>query len=418
MRILWFTGVQLPALTDKGLVRAAWQEGLRKALEKYHPEVELGIASFGSKDYSPFQQANSLYYNIFRPPHQIKGRTRKIINNWKHYRYDRTEIRRYLEIAKEFNPDAIMLYGSENPFGLACDQFDRPSVLNIQGIVHAIAEHMFDGLGWSEFLEVFFSRNLLRGTGSIHQWWYKKNYVRTEDEVFRLCQNFTGRTAWDRRQTERMHPGARYFHCDEILSEPYYETAWDPDQARENIIYSTSSDALFKGAIILVHAFAELKRRGRRNIKLRIAGVTADSEPGMIIQKIMTENNLNDQVELLGRVPSETIILEMKKAAIFVLPSHIENSSNSLAEAMLMGMPCIASDAGGMTSLVDEGVNGLTYPYSSFTALADRIEQLVETPAEALKLGKAARETALNRHDPEKIAATMVDIYKNVATSQ
>jgi hypothetical protein len=47
MRVLWFTGVQLPALTGQGLTRAGWQEGLRKALETYQPQVELGIAAFG-----------------------------------------------------------------------------------------------------------------------------------------------------------------------------------------------------------------------------------------------------------------------------------------------------------------------------------------------------------------------------------
>ena len=59
MRVLWFTGVQLPAVTGEGLNRAGWQEGLRKALEDYAPEIEIVIASFGSEAYAPFTAGNA-----------------------------------------------------------------------------------------------------------------------------------------------------------------------------------------------------------------------------------------------------------------------------------------------------------------------------------------------------------------------
>jgi glycosyltransferase involved in cell wall biosynthesis len=418
MRILWFTGVQLPALTGNGLTRASWQEGLRKELEKNHPEVELAIASFGSEDYAPFQQGNTFYYNIFRAPKKYTGVYRAVLNNWKHFRFDRSEITRYLEIAHDYKPDAVMFYGSENPFGLACEQLDCPSLLNIQGIVNAIVDHMFDGLTYSEFLYLLFSRNMLKGSGSIHKWWNRKLIARIERRVFRLCKNFSGRTAWDRHQIEVLHPGARYFHCDEILSEPYYAAKWTPDIKPETIIFSTSNDAFFKGPVTLVRAIAELKKRGRRNFKLRIAGVSANTEPGKVIQKINNEKQLDDYVDLLGRVPTETIIQEMKRATLFVLASHIENSSNSLAEAMMMGIPCVASDAGGTTSMVEDGASGLIYPHKDHEALADRIEQILDNPSDASKLGRVARETALRRHDPVKISDTMVDIYKNIMISK
>jgi hypothetical protein len=52
--------------------------------------------------------------------------------------------------------------------------------------------------------------------------------------------------------------------------------------------------------------------------------------------------------------------------------------------------------------------------HKNFVGLADRIEQLVDSLTKALKLGQAVRETALNRHNPKKIATTIVDIYKNI----
>ena len=68
MHILWFTGVQLPAVTGEDLNRAGWQEGLRQALFRVYPEIKLSIASFGSDNYPPFTVENAAYYNIYRQP--------------------------------------------------------------------------------------------------------------------------------------------------------------------------------------------------------------------------------------------------------------------------------------------------------------------------------------------------------------
>lgn len=414
MRVLWFTGVQLPAVIGRTLKRAYWQEGLRAALEKYQPEIELAIASHGAEDYHPFQQGNARYYNILRISKPIAGRYRRILKNWESFRYDSSELKRYIEIAKDFKPDVVMFYGVENPYALVCNSLGIPCLVNIQGIPSAIADHMFDAISLSEFMRLLFSRNMLNGTGSIHRWRYLKSYGRIEREIFRLCTNYVGRTHWDRQMVERMHPGARYFHCDEILAESYYHSTWNSVPTDKVILYSTLNDALFKGATTLVRAVAELKKRGRKEVCLRIAGVSQESEVGKLVQRIIEENQLQDQVTLLGRISPEAIVQEMKSATVFIMPSHIENSSNSMAEAMLMGLPCISSNAGGLTSMIEDGINGLIYPHKSVALLVEKIEYLVNHPEKAASLGLAARESALKRHDPVKISFDMARIYKEV----
>jgi len=416
MKVLWFTGSQPPAVTGKPTVGLAWQERLRQALEEYHPEIELAIASIGSKDYAPFRQGNASYYNILRTPTPDLGVYRNVLNNWRHYRYNYDEIERYLEIVREVSPDVVMYYGGENPFALISGKLECPSILNIQGLITAVAKHYFDGITRPELLSLLFSRDFLRGTGMIHRWWYINGYLKIERKVYRACNVFTGRTAWDRELIEKLHPGARYYHCDEILAKPFYPEVWNPEHVSKDLIFTTSSNALFKGPVSLVRGVAELKKRGRK-IGLRIAGTDSSSEAGRFIRKIIQENQLEGQIELLGRIPHENIIEEMKKATLFVLPTHMDVGSQSLCEAMMLGMPCIGSNAGGITTTILDGVNGLIYPHKDISALADTVEQLLDHPDQAEKLGLAARETALKRHDPRTVSDRMAEIYQDLLSN-
>lgn len=154
MRILWYTGVQLPAVTGKGLARAGWQEGLRKALNDYHPEIQLSIASNGSEDYEPFTEENATYYNIYRAP-TSESRWKRVFNNWKHLTYDREELDRSLEIVEVVQPDLIFIFGTENPFGLLANRFPVPVAISIQAVINGLVQRVFSGLSFSELTREF-----------------------------------------------------------------------------------------------------------------------------------------------------------------------------------------------------------------------------------------------------------------------
>lgn len=68
------------------------------------------------------------------------------------------------------------------------------------------------------------------------------------------------------------------------------------------------------------------------------------------------------------------------KSQVFVLPSSIENSPNSLGEAMLLGVPCIASDVGGVRCLMTHSVEGLIYPADDPRLLAYDICEMFAHP--------------------------------------
>ena len=99
---------------------------------------------------------------------------------------------------------------------------------------------------------------------------------------------------------------------------------------------------------------------------------------------------------------------------IYIPTSHIENSSNSLCEAQLIGMPCIASFAGGTASLITNNYDGILYQNGDYFSLAGAILDLYNNTKCAIALGKNAKKTALKRHDRKTIVRDLVSIYQSV----
>lgn len=105
-----------------------------------------------------------------------------------------------------------------------------------------------------------------------------------------------------------------------------------------------------------------------------------------ILKNVVFEGNVSD---LHDRI---------KDANMFVLSSDYEGISNSLLEAMAMGLPCITTDCpcGGSRMLIDDGVSGLLTPVGDVEAFYKAMKKIAESKELAIKLSenaKATRET-------------------------
>jgi glycosyltransferase involved in cell wall biosynthesis len=81
---------------------------------------------------------------------------------------------------------------------------------------------------------------------------------------------------------------------------------------------------------------------------------------------------------------------------------------------MLLGMPCIATFAGGTGSMLKDGEEGIMIQDGDPWALAGSILELYRDPVKAQKYGQNARQRALIRHDKETITNGLIDIYQKV----
>ena len=104
------------------------------------------------------------------------------------------------------------------------------------------------------------------------------------------------------------------------------------------------------------------------------------------------------------------------KASIFVLPSRYEGFPNALVEAMVLGVPCVATRCPtGPEEILTDGVNGMLVPMEDATTLAETIDRLLNDAALRQRLGCAAVERVMD-YDVNRIARRFEALFKEVAS--
>ena len=128
-----------------------------------------------------------------------------------------------------------------------------------------------------------------------------------------------------------------------------------------------------------------------------------------ILQKIVDDFNLKDSVFMPGF--SKNVYRDILKASLFVSSSNYEGISNSMIEAMCLGLPVVCTDcpSGGAKMLIKDGVNGFLVPVNNEKELFERIKKVIENPSSFKQLTFEA--TALrNTLSIETIAKKWLDI--------
>jgi glycosyltransferase involved in cell wall biosynthesis len=98
----------------------------------------------------------------------------------------------------------------------------------------------------------------------------------------------------------------------------------------------------------------------------------------------------------------------MRAADIFVLPSHREGMPRSIVEAMLSGLPVVATDIRGSNEAVVDGTTGLLVPVGDPQALADALNALVDDPARRMQFGEAGLVRARDRFDEARVVQRQI----------
>ena len=102
------------------------------------------------------------------------------------------------------------------------------------------------------------------------------------------------------------------------------------------------------------------------------------------------------------------------KSNVFVSSSSIENAPTSLGEAMILGVPCVASDVGGVTDLLQHKEEGFVYQPDTPYMLAHYVCEIFADDELALQFSKRARMHAIKTHNKEENTKRMMEIYREI----
>lgn len=168
------------------------------------------------------------------------------------------------------------------------------------------------------------------------------------------------------------------------------------------VVIAVSRLVRSKGYPELAEALRDLPRT-----ELWVVGERLASDRGPDMEALLRESGLGGRLRLLGY--RDDIAALMAAADVFVLPSFFEGLPMSVIEAMLCGLPVVASDIRGVQEEVEQGRTGLLVPPGDVGALREAIGRLGGDPALRRRLGEAGRERAMALFDENQVVARTLD---------
>ena len=248
----------------------------------------------------------------------------------------------------------------------------------------------------------------IKGYGAWHDKISFEKSSSKEYEYFKHISYFMGRTDWDKSISAFLSPSSVYFHVDEVLRDAFYVAPqWKYLKTKKIIITSTLSDSPYKGLDLVIKTARLLVKEGIE-FNWRIIGLNDYSTNVQILEKKFKLKCQSVNIDLLGIKKAEEIIDLLLETTIYVHTSYIDNSPNSLCEALLMGVPSISTNVGGISSLVDDGKDGLLVPSNDPHLLASKITQLTHDEKYMTSISNQAREKAQKRHSKENILNQLI----------
>ncbi len=428
MRILWICNIILPFiakhLKQEINVKEGWLTGLAEQVLTHGEEngIELGICFPAGPGLQGYKEQFTA---------ELSGKESRVFaygfcEDTAHpEQYDEKLREEFSAIFDAFRPDVIHCFGTEYPHTLAavraCPDPNK-ILLGIQGICYALAAVYRADLP-EKVCQRFLLRDFLKQDNILMQ--QKKFYRRgeLEKEALRLAGHVTGRTQWDRETVLEINPKLKYHTMNETLRPAFYEGQWCPENCRPHSIFLSQGDYPIKGLHYVLWALPKILEK-YPDTHVYVAGqsiirystwkdkLKISSYGKYLLDQIKTLG-LEGKLTFLGRLSAEQMKEQYLMASLFLCPSVLENSPNSLGEAMLLGVPCVAAAVGGIPSLFSKK-EGILFEGGNADALAEAVLSMWEDVSRMVEYGKNARQRAICNHDADSNYHTLLEIYADI----
>jgi len=167
-------------------------------------------------------------------------------------------------------------------------------------------------------------------------------------------------------------------------------------QSREHLGYGDEKNILFvgrleplKGLDNLLRAVASLDNSGA--VSLNVVGGDENSAEKERLQDLARRMKLTQSVRFIGSVSQAELPVHYNAADVCVMPSHYESFGLAALEAAACGRPVVASEVGGLPTIVHSGSTGFLVPPNQSDVMAERLCELLADDMLRSRMGSAAR---------------------------
>jgi glycosyltransferase involved in cell wall biosynthesis len=135
------------------------------------------------------------------------------------------------------------------------------------------------------------------------------------------------------------------------------------------------------------------------------------------LQRIFMEDGLLNRVHFKGIVSHKEVAYYMKLSDLLVFPSWSEGLPNVIMEAMAIGLPVVATDTGGISEILGNGVTGLSVPVKNVEKLTEAVTRMINDGDLRNKCVKNAKELIHNKFDVKKNVFKLIELLHEVKNS-
>lgn len=410
MKVLWFSLSPCGSVTREAASKTkhGWMVALETAL-KQCKDVVLEVAFLSKKKENAFIHDGVKYYPMYLP--QSRNRVMRLL-----YGGNDDDIKKELirEVVTQSSPDIIHIHGTEESFGYAAEMFPEiPSVFSIQGIIAPILNKFYSGIPEKDMkkFEPLLTKIKKAGIADVEK---KFTHAAQREATFLEKANYIfGRTEWDSNITLMYNPNRIYIEVNELLRGDVYNHKWKGCFSTQKIkLITTISAGIYKGYETLIQTASLLKKHAPFDFEWNVIGYDKGNYWVRMSEEYTGLSSGECNIKFLGWQDAETLCNHISNSDIYVQVSHIENSPNALCEAMVIGIPIVASFAGGTSSMLENNKEGTLVQDGDPYAYAGAIINYVKNPHKAIQMAACANKKGYLRHKEEKVVTELLNGYK------
>ena len=178
----------------------------------------------------------------------------------------------------------------------------------------------------------------------------------------------------------------------------------------QDVLFSAGRMDPIKGFDTLIQALPLLRHRDAR---LLIGGGSHDDPERRRLERLAAELGVSDRVDFLGAVPQERLPLYYAAASLVVVPSHYESFGLVAAESLACGTPVVASQVGGLPTIVHDGENGVLVSWRRPEGFAAALDHALGDQALLARLRANAR-PSVERLSWRATAEQTIELYRHL----
>lgn len=414
MKVLWFANTPCNAnehFNSKLKGTGGWLKALDQNLSD---KVDLHIAFYHPNAKKSFTYNDTDYYPICTNKNSAFKRYWDKLRGKVTFKED---LHKYIEVIDQVQPDIIHIHGTEEAFAYLITEVNIPVVVSIQGNLTVYKHKYYSGILKKNSKISKSLRHALVGNYPFDLSYraFRKRALR-EQEMLKSCKYIIGRTFWDKYITRILAPESEYYIGQEILRDGFYINQWKAHYSANKTIFTTNGNTVYKGFETLCHSLNLLNQDADVSVIWKVAGICKSDEIVQATKKQLGNDFPNNNLVLMGQLSEEELIKELLASDVYVMPSHIENSPNNLCEAMLLGMPCIATYSGGTGEMLEQNKDGILIQDGDPWVMAGAVKELIFNEKLAFDLSSNAKERSSNRHNQCSIVDNLINTYKLISS--